>query len=398
MKMTVRYTHKKKLNIIIIAGEASSDLYGAYLAKELFNAYPDIRIVGMGARYMADAGVEVLFDASKLNAVGMVEVITRIPAGIKQLTEVLSFIDNQKPDAVVLIDSPEFNIRLGKRIAGMNIPVIYYVPPTVWAWRRKRAKTIARYFNKIICIFPFEEEIFRQANADVTFLGHPLLDIVKPSMEKNSIYNAYGINPAKTVIGLLPGSRIHEIKRLLPLMVKSIRILLYKFPDIQPVIALAHTVDKHDIHQFLQGADINPVIIEDQTYNVLSICNLAFIASGTATLEATCMYVPMLILYKLNWLTYLIAKALVNTQFIGLPNIIACKEVVPELVQHNATVDEIVKITTSWLQNRKLLIDIQNELKMVKQCLGNHGAIKRAAELVLNIAMGENHTEYYRKT
>ncbi|MBI4753078.1 lipid-A-disaccharide synthase [Candidatus Desantisbacteria bacterium] len=374
-------------HIMLIAGEASSDFHGACLARELFSLSQDIRITGMGGQAMAEAGVEVVFGFSDLSAIGIIEVLGKIPSGFKRLEQVVAFLKEEKPEVLVVIDFPEFNIRLGKIASDMGIPSIYYFPPTVWLWRKKRANTIAGYFKKVICVFPFEAEVFRDAGADVAFFGHPLLDEVKPSKKQEMICNDLNLDPDSRVLGILPGSRKGEIKRLLPIMLEATGKLLKKFPDIQPVIVLAPTIEDRDVLPYLESVSFKPILLRDHTYDVLSICHLVLIASGTATLEAACLGMPMVILYKLNWLTYLLGRLLIRTPFIGLPNIIAGKEVVPELVQTKASVRNVMDSASIFLKDDHARIIVQKNLAEVREKLGCCGATKKAAGLILEMAM-----------
>ncbi|MFH1896756.1 MAG: lipid-A-disaccharide synthase [Candidatus Desantisbacteria bacterium] len=378
-------------HIMLIAGEASSDFHGACLAREIFAISPELRITGMGGQAMAEAEVDVVFGFSDLSAIGIVEVLGKIPLGFKRLEQVVAFLKKEKPDILVMIDFPEFNIRLGKITSDMGIPSIYYFPPTVWAWRKKRANVIARYFKKVICAFPFEAEVFRDAGADVAFFGHPLLDVVKPSKQEEMICTDLYLDPDRQVLGILPGSRKGEIKRLLPVMLEATGKILEKFPSIQPVIVLAPTIEDGEILPYLESVSFKPTLVRDCTYDVLSICRLALIASGTATLEAAILSVPMVILYKLNWLTYLLGKLLIRIPFIGLPNIIAGKEVVPELVQTKASVRNVVKATSMFLENNLVWTRAKDDLAEVREKLGSCGATKKAAGVILEMAMDCEH-------
>ncbi|MBU0699902.1 lipid-A-disaccharide synthase [bacterium] len=372
-------------HIMLIAGEASSDLHGACISRELFALSPDIRITGMGGQAMTEAGVEIVFGFSDLSAIGIIEVLGKIPSGFKRLAEIALYLKENKPDILVVIDFPEFNIRLGKIASKMGIPAVYYFPPTVWAWRKKRANTIARYFKKVICVFPFEAEVFKKAGADVAFFGHPLLDVVKPSIIMKDIHRDFNLDPSRRILGILPGSRKGEIKRLLPIMLEATDKLLKKFPDIQPVMILAPTIEDRDVLPYLESVSFKMALVRNRTYDVLSICQLALISSGTATLEAACLCVPMVILYKLNWLTYLLGRLLIRIPFIGLPNIIANTEVVPELVQTEANVWNVVKKASLFMENDHIWTKARDDLSEVRKQLGCCGATKKAAELILKM-------------
>ncbi len=375
-------------HVMLVAGEASSDFHGACLAKEIFALSPNIRITGMGGQAMAVAGVEVISGFSSLSAIGIIEVLGKIPLGFKRLAEIVEYLKKNKPDVLVTIDFPEFNIRLGKIASKMGIPVVYYFPPTVWAWRKKRANTIAKYFKKVICVFPFEAEVFRKAGADVAFFGHPLLDIAKSSHSIEDIYHNLNLDPSRQVLGILPGSRKGEIKRLLPVMLESAGRLIEKFPAIQPIMVLAPTIKDSDIGPYIESISFKLTLVRDNTYDALSICRLALISSGTATLEAACLGIPMIILYKLNWLTYLLGKLLIRIPFIGLPNIIAQKEVVPELIQAEANAQNVVSKASILIENDPAWLIVQENLALVREKLGCCGATKKAAEMIVAMRQG----------
>ncbi|MEW6609598.1 MAG: lipid-A-disaccharide synthase [bacterium] len=373
---------KEMKKIVIITGEASGDLYGGKLAQAIKELSPDVHLQGMGGSNMALAGVKIDFDISDLCAIGAIEIITKIPKFIYRLKEVGNYLEKEKPHLLVLIDFPEFNMRLAKTARRLNIPTVYYIPPTAWAWRKGRAKTMTKLVDKVICIFDFEARIYQEAGNKVEFIGHPLLDIVSPQMSKEEACKEFNLDQKKKIIGVLPGSRKSEIKVLLPIMLSGVEKIQRHFPDAQFILPLAPTLSKEDILKFKLR---NTKIVSNNTYEVMNISDLLIVASGTATLEAALIGVPMIIVYKLNWLTWQLGKILVSTGgFIGLPNIVAGKEIVPELLQNKAEPELISQYAIELLENEDKRGKMITELKQVKERLGGSGATIRAAKTILD--------------
>jgi len=369
--------------VVIITGEASGDLYGGKLAKTLKELSPDVELEGMGSSNMAGAGVKIIFHLRELSCIGALEVIPKIPKFIRRLKEVSNYLEKTKPNLLILIDFPEFNMRLAKVSKRLNIPTVYYIPPTVWAWRRGRAKTMAKLVDKVISIFDFEAKIYQEAGNNVEFVGHPLIDLAVPKMNKEMACTEFNLDPNKKIIGILPGSRKKEVEILLPIMLSStIKIQTY-LPDIQFILPLAPTLSTRDIFPILHLIS-HIKVVENNVYEVMNISDLLIIASGTATLEAACLGIPMIIIYKLNWLTWQLGKLLVSTRgFIGLPNIVAGKEVVPELLQNRANPKSISQYALNLLKDENKRLEMKNHLREVKQKLGSSGATIEAAKTIL---------------
>lgn len=368
-----------KRKVFIITGEASGDLYGGKLAKTIKKLSKDIELEGMGGYNMLKAGVNLTFDISGLSGIGSLEVISKIPKFFSRIKEVGNYLKGNKPDLLILIDFPEFNMRLARVAKGLSIPTIYYIPPTVWAWRKGRAKIIAKLVDKVISIFDFEAKIYKEAGNNVEFVGHPLLDIAIPKMTKKEAATKFGLNLEKKIIGILPGSRKKEIDVLLPIMLSSIEKIQDYLPDVQFILPLAPTLSLPNLPPHIK-------VVKDNVYEVMNISDLLIVASGTATLEATCIGVPMIIIYKVNCITYWLGKLLVSGNtggFIGLPNIVAGKEIVPELLQNKANPNSISQYAIDLLNNEKKRQEIINKLKEIKQKLGSPGATLMAAKTVV---------------
>jgi lipid-A-disaccharide synthase len=322
-------------NILIVTGEASGDLHGSNLVKELLAIDPSLRVYGVGGKKMRDVGIEIIFDAGDLAVVGISEVLRKAPTIFKAYNKLKRTLDSEKPDLVVLIDYPGFNLRFAKEVKKRDIPIVYYISPQVWAWRKGRSQKIAELVDKMLVIFPFEVSIYQKYKMDVAYVGHPLLDEFDRRVSKDEILENLNLDPAATTIALIPGSRCEEITRLLPVMYEAARIIKKKIPHVQFVLPIANTLDFQFVRGYMEDRSVPVKIVENNFYEVLAISDCAVVTSGTATLEAAFMTVPMVIVYKVSPLTYFIGKSLVKMDYISLPNIVAGKKIVPELIQNS---------------------------------------------------------------
>lgn len=370
--------------IMMVAGEASGDMHCAKIAYKLKELCPSIDIFGMGGKLMTQAGVNINYDISDLSVMGITEVLGKLPLILNRLKGLKKLIEQEKPDAIVLVDFPDFNMRLLSFAHSRKIPIIYYIPPKAWAWRRKRADVIAKYTSAVASIFPFEAEVYRQAGANVHYVGHPLLDIVKPSISKEEAYKKFGLDPEKTVIGIMPGSRRKEINKLLSMMLESAKIIKSQFPDCQFILPVAQTINPDMLPQMIDPPVT--IIASSDVYNMMSITDLIIMASGTATLESTFMFAPMIVIYKISWLSWIVMKRMVNSEVKSttLPNIIAKEMIVPELLQNKANPENISDIAIKMLRNPQELENQRNELRNVYKKMGELGAVERVARLILD--------------
>jgi lipid-A-disaccharide synthase len=372
--------------IMMVSGEASGDLHGASVAKELKDLQPDIRIYGVGGQAMTAAGVDILYDIKELGVVGFVEVVKKYPHLLGVFNKLVEVLKTDRPDVLVLIDYPGFNMRLARAAKDLGIKVVYYINPSAWAWARGRAKKIAETVERVAAIFPFEAEVYTEAGANVTFVGHPLLDIVKPSMERAAAYIYFQADSNRPIITLMPGSRKQEIENLLPDMLKAVEILKQAHPAIQCYLPLASTIACDTIEAMLKQYNVNVQITQNHTYDLMGISTFIIAASGTATLEAALMGAPTIIVYRLAPLTWILGKLLVKIPYVGLPNIVAGKRIVPELLQSDVEANNIANIAQKWLDHSENLDMIQEDLRMMKTKLGEPGAVRRVAEVVLEVA------------
>lgn len=374
------------MKIMISVGEASGDLHGARVALALRELQPDIILLGMGGQAMRNAGVDIVYDIAELGVIGIIEVIKNLRRLFALRDQLVEIMIREQPDALVIIDYPGFNMKLAQKAKDLGIPIISYISPSAWAWGKGRAKTTAAIVNRVAAIFPFEAKVYEEAGAKVTFVGHPLLDIVKPSLEKAAAYELFGADPAYPVIMLMPGSRAQEIDNLLPDMMQAAQLITAKFPHCQFYLPLASTISRERIAPLVSNQAINLTITQENTYDLMNISNLAIATSGTATLETSLMDVPTVIIYRVNQLTYWLGKWLVKIPYIGLPNIVAGRKVVPELLQDAVTAEHIaaesLAILTSPDRQRQLKLDLAE----VRHKLGEPGAVRKVAQVILDVA------------
>lgn len=369
-------------NIVIVAGEASGDLHGANLVRELLNLDPNIKFFGMGGDMMKDAGVHITYHVRDMAIMGIFEVISKLPLIKKAMKDMEDLMSIIKPDAIILIDYPGFNLRLAKKAEARGIKVIYYISPQVWAWHKSRVKTIARVVDRMMVVFPFEVPIYEKAGVNVDFVGHPLMDVVPYQRDPLEARKGLGFNSSDRVIGLLPGSRKREVDSLLPEMIQAARLISKKSEGVRSVIPVANTLDISYIKGFTAGSGLDIQVFSGRAYDVMAASDLILIASGTATLEAAIIGTPMIMAYKLASLTYFIGRRLVDLEFGSLPNIIAGKGIIPELVQGNATGERMAEEALRMLGDNEYLASMKSELGKVRETLGGPGASRRAAEIV----------------
>ncbi len=386
--------------IFMVAGETSGDLHGSRLAAELLRARPDLELTGIGGPRMSAAGVKLLRENLDLGVVGISEVWAHRRAIRDAYRVAREALVRRAVELTVLIDYPDFNLRVARVSRAAGIPVVYYISPQVWAWRRSRVRLIRRVVDRMIVILPFEQAIYRAAGVPCDFVGHPLLDdLVEPKastlvdpqasnredgIERSEVAAKFGLDPQRPIIGLLPGSRNEEVRRLLPSMARAMELLHRELPGVQPVVAAAPSLAPGTIDSVVRGAAIKVTVVEGATQRVLGISDAAVVASGTATLEAALLGVPSVIVYRVSRLTYLLGRLLVRTPDIGLVNLVAGKRILPELLQDEVTPDRIAESLLPMLREPAVRRGVQRELSRVRALLGSPGAAARAAERVLS--------------
>ncbi len=368
--------------ILIIAGEASGDLHGSSLVKELKKTNSNLETFGIGGDRMKSQGMELIFHIDKLSFMGFFEVIKNLSFVRRVMKTMVSMTETRRPHLSILIDYPGFNLRFAKKVKKLGIPVVYYISPQVWAWGGNRVKKMKNLIDKMVVIFPFEKEIYRKFNIDCEFVGHPLLEVTRPILSLEDFQKKFGIRKNDVVVGLLPGSRWQEVEKILPIMLESCKLLKPRIKNLKVLLGLAPTIKKEKIEN-LQNLDVSQArIVENLTYDLMKHSDLLLIASGSATLECAILGTPFLVLYKTSLWTYLLAKSLISIPNIALANVVAGKRIVPEFIQSQAIPHRIAEEMYEILTDRERYKSIQNELKKVKEKLGEDGASKKAAQIV----------------
>ncbi|MEN6622387.1 MAG: lipid-A-disaccharide synthase [Smithella sp.] len=372
---------KKAKTVMIIAGEASGDMHGASLVREMLKIDPNLNFYGIGGKKLQDAGVKLMVHVSEMAVVGLTEVFFKLSKFIKVMNLMKKSLDDVRPDLVILIDFAGFNLRFARAVYKRGIKIFYYISPQVWASRKGRINLIKKIVNKMAVILPFEVDTYREKGFPVEYVGHPLLDLVHQNYSKDELRKKFNLSINKTIIGLLPGSRMSEVEKLLSEMLKAAAILSQRIPDIQFVLPLADTLKEDDVAKIISQTSLKINIISGNTYEVISCIDLAIVASGTATLETALLGIPMIIVYKISPLTYFIGKMVVTVKNIGIVNIIAGKTIVPELIQHEATGVHIAEEALSILTDGKRKQEMIKQLAAIRSKLGKPGAAMRAAKL-----------------
>lgn len=376
--------------IMMIAGEASGDLHGSSLALALKEFEPGVKLIGMGGEKMVGAGLQSFQDIRELSVIGFLEVLSSLNKFRAAFRLLVKKLDDEKPDAVILIDYPEFNLRFAKEAKARGIPVVYYISPQIWAWRKGRIGTVRESVDKMIVVLGFEKDFYAKEGVEVEFVGHPLLDSVRPVFDKNEFLRKNGLDPAFKTIALLPGSRLTEIERNLPVMLKAAKRIKDRFGNTQFIMAKPPEIEKAVYEKLFRISPVKPAVVEGYPYDCINAAELAIVASGTATIETAILERPMLIIYRVSFLTWLIGKMLVKIPFIGLVNIIAGKQIVPELIQFDATPSKIASEASLLLSSPEKMEAMRLKLSAMKVKLGEAGASKRAAEIILKVMNKQN--------
>jgi len=365
--------------VLLVAGEASGDLHGGFLVEELQRQLPGVEIAGVGGDHLRARGIDILADVRLLSAAGLVEIISSLRRHHRVMELLKHQMDHQRPDVVVLIDYPGFNLFVAKEAKKRGIPVFFFIAPQVWAWGQGRAKKMERLIERLAVIFPFEEAIFNAHGRDFAhYVGHPLVDELHVSGTREQIRHRHGLAPDQPLLVLMPGSRRAEVRLLLPAMLQAAQQL--KRDGWQVVLLKASTIDRSDLEQASGNRALPVALIEADAYNLLHAADAGVIASGTATLEAALLGCPHVILYRFSFFTYLIAKLVIGRRILGLPNVILGRQLFPELLQRDVTAANIVRSVQRVRDDRTLF---DQAVKELQAAMGSPGASRRAAaELV----------------
>lgn len=370
--------------VMMIAGEASGDMHGAGVVRELKRRIPGIHLFGVGGKMMESEGMEINHHVDALSVMGFVEVIRHLP-DIRRVEHSLArLLADRRPDVVVLIDYPGFNLRFARHVKAAGVPVLYYISPQVWAWNPGRVKKIKSLVDQVNVVFRFEVDIYRDAGVPVQFVGHPLLERLGPTGSREEFCANHRLEPDRKLLGLFPGSRVQEVKRILPTMVSASR-RIRKDHGVQIALGASSSFTPGWIKSFLGDAE-DITIVQDATYGLMEHADVAIVTSGTATLETAWYGTPMVVVYRTSLVTFLLGKMLVKIPHIGLVNIVRGKKVVPELIQGGCTVRGLTTAVREILTNAPYEQTMRAELSKVKQQLGTPGASEKVAANIIALA------------
>uniref|UniRef100_A0A832DNY7 Lipid-A-disaccharide synthase n=1 Tax=Ignavibacterium album TaxID=591197 RepID=A0A832DNY7_9BACT len=371
-------------SVLIIAGEASGDLHGAALIKELKKLDSDLNFYGIGGNKMKSNGMELIYHSDRMSFLGFVEVVKHLPFIRKVQKELLDEVKIRKTKFAILIDYPGFNISIAKKLKALGVEIFYYISPQVWAWGKGRVKKIRKLVSKMLVVFPFEENFYKEKNVDAEFVGHPLIrELIEYNyLSKNELINKFGLLPDKEILLLLPGSRKHEVKDIFPAIYEAAQNIAQKF-NFQIVVACASSVDESLLRETVKENDYK--IISGYTYDLMKHSKFGIIKSGTSTLEAGLLNLPMIIVYKASALTYFIGKNLVKLDNIGIVNILLGKTLLPELIQNDVKSEKIFQEAEKILSNTEKYNSIKTELNKLHEILGNKNAAENAARIIYDL-------------
>ena len=365
---------------MISCGEPSGDLYAGRLVESLRRRDPALEAFGLGGDHLQAAGARLIEHFHGLSVTGLTEALEVLPRSLRTRHRLVEAARRDRPDVLVLVDYPDFHFRLMDRIRALKVPIVYYVSPQLWAWRPGRMKTMKKLVDRVLVIFPFEEELYRRAGVDVRFVGHPLIDEARPSADRATLQREFQIDPARPVVALLPGSRPNELERLAPVLADAAAHIAHRVPRVQFVVARAPRL-ADELFQPLQGARI----VEGRADDVLSVADVVLTASGTATVQTALHGKPMAVLYKLSPMTYWLGKRLAQVEMYAMVNLIAGEAVVTELIQDACTPEAVAGEAVSLLTDAGRRERMIEALAAVRAKLGGPGATDRAADAVLEI-------------
>jgi len=369
--------------ILLTAAEISGDFHGANLVRAIKRIDADIEFVGTGGEKMRQAGVDVMATTVHMGTVGIREGLRFYPSFLRIEKKIKRMLWEEPPNLLVLINSRDFNLRIARLAKKRGFRIIYYIAPPAWAWPDWATKRTVRDITEIIAIFPFEVELYRRAGANVTFVGHPLVGMARPTLSKGEAYHEFGLTPEYPTVGLLPGSRAYEIDNLLPIMLRTADEIKRSLKGIQFLVPVADSVFEKKIATIVKKSGIDVKVINNNIYDVMNVSDLVITASGTATLEAACLRTPMIVVYKTSLTTWILGSILIKFPYVSLPNILAGRRIVPELLQFRVTPNRLANLTLSLLENSQELEEMKTELSKVTRKLGEPGAVERAARIVV---------------
>lgn len=374
-------------SILIIAGENSGEKYGANLVHQFKKFHPDFAFFGIGGKNMAAEGVELLFSIHDLSVIGGIEVFTHLPRIKKIFNRINKEIKKRRPKASVLIDSPDFNLRLANKLKKQNVPVLYYVSPTVWAWRKGRLKTIKKTVEKMMLIFPFEEKTYEESGIPAVYVGHPLKEKVRASFTREEFMKKYGLSPQKRIISLLPGSRKNELKYHMPVLPEALHRIQTEW-DAHFILLLAESLDENLISDYLPLFPEKLTVLTENHYEAMAASDLVLSACGTANLEAALLETPLVVFYRLSPLTYPFVRLLSKINNFSIVNILSGKRIVPELIQGDFNPENVFQEAKKILESEKIRSEMIDHFKKIKKILGEKIASQNAAQELHTIISG----------
>lgn len=379
------------MRIMISCGEPSGDLYAAALAGELRRRAPSADIFGFGSERLRGAGGRLVGDFKGVSVTGLTEAIRVLPRSYAMLRRLVGAARQTRPDVFVAIDFPDFNFRLVAALRRLGIPIVYYVSPQLWAWRPGRMKTMKQLVDRVLVIFPFEEDLYRREGIDVEFVGHPLVDLARPARARDEFLREHGLDPGAPTVALLPGSRPNELQRIVPDVAAAVPLIAARVPRVQFVVACAPNLPAELFAPFERNGHgsaptVRPVLVHGAADDVLAASDVVITASGTATVQAALHQRPMVVVYRLSKLTYRLGKPFVKVDMYAMPNLVSGCRIVPELIQHDFTPSRVAEEAVDLLTDFERAAAMRDALGAVREKLGAPGASGRAAEAVLAVA------------
>ena len=373
------------VRIMMVAGEPSGDKHGAHLIEALRESVPDLTVWGMGGERMARQGAEILAPMEAITVMGFVEALAKIPAALSARRTLLKEADRRKPDLAVLIDSPGFNLGLAEKLKKRAVPVLYFICPQVWAWRKGRLKKMSRILDRVAAILPFEEKMLRDAGIEARYVGHPLVEQTDFGLTAEQAGCDLGLDGNGRVLGLLPGSRPGEVFRILPVMLQAVKLLLDEIGPFTPVLALSEMVTEEDAQKMIRSEGVPVEIVENKAQSVIKASRVAVAASGTVALEAALLDTPLIVVYKMSWTSYRIARMLIQVPYISLVNLLADRKVVPEIIQGELTPERIAEEVRAVWDDGEGRRAVSDGLAEVRRSLGTADAGRNTADMVLEL-------------
>ncbi len=367
--------------MMIVAGEASADLHGAHVVSEVNRRFPELTVFGAGGAAMRETVFEELVPAESMSLAGLTEVLMGLPRMFRIMRQLVAAARERRPAVAVLIDLPDFNLRLAKRPKKLDIPVVYYISPQLWAWRRGRVEQVRKYIDKMLVILPFEKPFYEEHAVEVEFVGHPLVEELEDAPNQEAARNQLGIAPnGSPVVAVLPGSRLKEVSRNLPTMLEGMHLVAKRIPDVRVLIPVASTVPVDLITTIVQSARVDVKIVEGQAVEVVRAADAAVVCSGTSTLQTALLARPMVVVYRVSWLTYAILRRLVKVAHIALVNLVAGRRLVPELIQDAFTPKRIEQELLPLLQNSELRHELDEAFHRLRDGLGTGSVSGRVVD------------------